>query len=187
MIICPRCRWENADRARACLGCGVPLGGPGPAAAPLPDRTERIRTQPAGPTVRIRVPPPAPPRVVVPPSRAPSPPPTGPPCPACGLPVPAGRRFCRCGNALSRPEPPEPPSDTGAGAGVLCATAFRRAQRTANGGSPVRFDAGIGGRAVALRAFLLAVLAVVIGSQLGPWGPEVRAGLAAWITSVVPF
>jgi hypothetical protein len=52
---------------------------------------------------------------------------------------------------------------------------------------PVRFDAGIGGRAIALRAFLLAVLGVVIGSQFGPWGPAVRAGLADWITSVVPF
>jgi hypothetical protein len=174
MTTCPQCRWENADRARACLGCGVPLGGPAPAAPP-PDRTERIRTPQPGPTLRIRVPPPAPPRAAVRP-------PAGPPCPACGGPVPRGRRFCRCGNALPRPEPP---SD--AGSGALSAAAFRRAQRCANGGSPVRFDAGIGGRAVALRAFLLAVLAVVVASQLGPWGPEVRAGLAAWITSVVPF
>jgi hypothetical protein len=78
-----------------------------------------------------------------------------------------------------------PPGDT---AGVtLSARAFRHAQRTANGGAPVAFDAGIGWRAVTVRAALLAVLAALVVSQVGPWGADLRADLAAWVTAAVPF
>jgi hypothetical protein len=109
--------------------------------------------------------------------------PPAPRCVACGGPIAPGRRFCRCGAGQ-----PLPPAATGAaGGGALSARAFRRAQRAANGGAPVGFDAGIGWRAITFRAVLLAVLAALVVSQAGPWGPELRAELAAWITALVPF
>ncbi|OLT14851.1 hypothetical protein BJF78_17650 [Pseudonocardia sp. CNS-139] len=102
------------------------------------------------------------------------------------LAVPRLRRADRGGPAVlpvRRPPPSGPETRTGPRMG---AGAFRRAQRAANGGAPVEFDAGPAWQVVAFRVVLVVLALVLVASQVGPWGPEVRALVAGWVTSVSP-
>jgi hypothetical protein len=63
---------------------------------------------------------------------------------------------------------------------------FRRAQRAANGGRRVRYDAALSLRTLAFRALAALLLAGIVGSQVPPWGNEVRSWLDTRVQQVAP-
>jgi hypothetical protein len=122
------------------------------------------------------------------PPAAPSPLPVGPGtrlCPSCGTPVESTRRFCRCGARL----PATGVDRARAGAAVAegwSTAAFRRAQRAANGGRRVRYDASLAARAYLLRTLLVALLIVLVASQAPPWGADVRHWVQTRVEQALP-
>lgn len=105
-------------------------------------------------------------------------------CPSCGTPVPAGRRFCRCGARLPGTAAPAPGAATAAEGWT--APAFRRAQRAANDGRRVRYDAPLSARTYAVRALAVLLLAGAVGSQVPPWGGSVRAWVETTVEQALP-
>jgi hypothetical protein len=106
-------------------------------------------------------------------------------CPSCGASVEAGRSFCRCGAQLSRTTATrEDPS------AVLAQgwsrPVFRRAQRAANGGRRVRYDAPRAVRVYVFRVAAVLLLLALLGSQAPPWGPDVRSWVQTRVEQVLP-
>jgi hypothetical protein len=106
-------------------------------------------------------------------------------CPSCGSSVEAGRSFCRCGAQLSRTTAArDDPSATLAQG--WSRPVFRRAQRAANGGRRVRYDAALAARVYVLRVAAVLLLLALLGSQAPPWGPGVRGWIEARVEQVLP-
>lgn len=122
------------------------------------------------------------------PLAAPEPMPMGPAtrlCPSCGTSVAATRRFCRCGARLPGTEPVRAGADASTAEGWTTA-AFRRAQRAANGGRRVRYDAALSARAYLLRAVAVVLLVLLLGSQAPPWGGDVRHWVQTRVEQALP-
>ncbi len=105
-------------------------------------------------------------------------------CRSCGRPVPAGRRFCRCGNQVSTAVARETPSP--APAAGMSKGAFRRAQRAANGGRRPRYDAPLAARTWLVRALAALLVVGAVGSQAPPWGEDVRGWIETRVEQVIP-
>jgi len=106
-------------------------------------------------------------------------------CPSCGASVEAGRSFCRCGAQLSRATAArDDPSATLAQG--WSRPVFRRAQRAANGGRRVRYDAPLAARVYVFRVAAVLLLLALLGSQAPPWGPDVRGWIETRVEQVLP-
>lgn len=106
-------------------------------------------------------------------------------CPSCGAVVDAGRRFCRCGARLPAAEVHRADAGVGAAQGWSTA-AFRRAQRAANGGRRVRYDAPLSARTYLVRALLVVLLVLAVGSQAPPWGADLRHWVETRVEQALP-
>lgn len=106
-------------------------------------------------------------------------------CPSCGTAVESTRRFCRCGARL-----PATSSADRAAAAVPAegwtTSAFRRAQRAANGGRRARYDASLAARAYVVRAVVVLFLLLMVGSQAPPWGGQVRHWVQTRVEQALP-
>jgi hypothetical protein len=115
-------------------------------------------------------------------------------CPVCGNAVPAGRRFCRCGNSLVRPAAA---ASTGTDTRRLpwyrrlgemfgSGRDFRRSMRAANRGMRATYNVGVSARTQLFRAtFLLGSLGIGV-AQFGPWGGDLRARVTSQIDRFLP-
>ncbi|MEN3359145.1 MAG: hypothetical protein V7637_3127 [Mycobacteriales bacterium] len=115
-------------------------------------------------------------------------------CSLCGNAVPAGRRFCRCGNSMIQAT---------AATGTVARTRrlpwyrrlgemfgsgrdFRRAMRSANRGMRATYNVGASARTQMFRVtFLLGSLGLGL-SQLGPWGGDLRARVTSQVDRFLP-
>jgi hypothetical protein len=98
-------------------------------------------------------------------------------CRTCGRQVPTELHFCRCGTQVS--------STSGVADVVgdldlqgMTRQRFDRAQRGANGGRRPRFDEPLSMRTWLFRVLLALLVLAAIGSQVPPWGADVRS----WVT-----
>jgi hypothetical protein len=105
-------------------------------------------------------------------------------CRSCGRPVAAGRRFCRCGGQVSTAAAREASSPVAAV--QLTRSAFRRAQRVANGGRRPRYDAPLAAQAWLMRGLGALLIVGAVGSQLPPWGADVRDWVGTRVEQVIP-
>ena len=209
MIVCPACHWQNEATSGPCAGCGRELAAARAPGGGVPPP----RGVPDGAVPPGRFPAPAPPPamrdipVVVAPAARPAvrfrgngvdpsvgngasalpervlPGPGARMCPSCGAAVDAGRRFCRCGAQLSRVA--ETGADPSAVALGWSRPSFLRAQRAANRGRRVGYDAPLAGRVQVLRALLVALLVLAVVSQAPPWGADVRHWMGTRIEQAV--
>jgi hypothetical protein len=106
-------------------------------------------------------------------------------CPSCGTVVDAGRQFCRCGARLPTPDVDRAGAGTASAAG-WSPTAFRRAQRAANGGRRVRYDAPLSVRTYLVRAAAVLLLVLALGAQAPPWGADLRHWVQTRVEQALP-
>jgi hypothetical protein len=108
-------------------------------------------------------------------------------CPSCGWTVREDQYFCRCGAELPAAFKPRLQRPTSVDSAGMSIEAFRRAQRRANGGRRVRYDQPLSSRTWLVR--VLAVLAVLgaVGSQVPPWGDDVRGWIDTRVADVAPW
>jgi hypothetical protein len=158
-----------------------------PRRAPAPVRSIPVVVAPAGerPAVRRRsgsgVEDPVSPVDTAPPPVLPGP--GSQLCPSCGSSVPANRRFCRCGARL--PMASKTRSEPTIDAVAMRKSAFRRAQRLANGGRRPHYSVPLSWRTRFARAFAALVVLGAVGSQVPPWGDDVRSWLDTRVHEVV--
>jgi hypothetical protein len=168
-------------RAPVSTSTGPGPGGPDLGAVQPGDPTPSRGSGPAVTTVRTdpgRIEPPLPGQSV---------------CPGCGRGVDAGRRFCRCGAALTPPARPTTvvaakrlPWYRRLGEIFGGGRDFKRAMRAANGGLRATYDVGLSARSMVWRASaVLAALGVGL-SQFGPWGADLRTQLTAKVDGFLP-
>ena len=110
-------------------------------------------------------------------------------CPDCGRAAPADRRFCACGALLApvaataaQPVPRAP----GPWGEWSAHREFRRAMRAAGGGSTPSYDAPVAASVRLVRVLLVLLVVGLAGSQVGPWGAEVRAAVADALGPLLP-
>ncbi len=96
-------------------------------------------------------------------------------CPSCGRTVRDDQYFCRCGAELPAASATRLKRSTADDAAVMSVKAFARAQRRANRGRRIRYDRPLSPRTWLVRVLAVLVVAGAIGSQVPPWGDDVRA------------
>ncbi|WP_143087085.1 zinc ribbon domain-containing protein [Geodermatophilus ruber] len=106
-------------------------------------------------------------------------------CPSCGTSVAADRRFCRCGARL--PSASQASSEPRIDAVAMRRSTFRRAQRLANHGRRPRYDVPLSWRTRFARAFVVLLVLGAVGSQVPPWGDDVRSWLDTRVQEAVPW
>ena len=108
-------------------------------------------------------------------------------CPSCGRIVRHDQYFCRCGAELPAAFPQRLRTPSEGDLAGLSVESFKRAQRRANGGRRVRYDQPLSPRTWLVR--VLAVLTVVgaLGSQVPPWGDDVRGWIHTRVADVAPW
>ena len=108
-------------------------------------------------------------------------------CRTCGAAVPIGRQFCRCGAQLSAGGVEKAEASGGPDVAGMSRSAFRRAQRRANGGRRPRYDAPLSVRTWLFRLLLVLLVLGAVGSQVPPWGDDVRDWIETRVEQVAPW
>jgi hypothetical protein len=107
-------------------------------------------------------------------------------CRTCGRQVPSDLHFCRCGTQVSGSTAPTRDGDAvDLDVQGMNRQRFDRLQRRANGGRRPRFDEPLSARTWAFRTCMALVVVGAVGSQVPPWGDDVRSWVSERIDAAL--